>query len=463
MRTTLISRRTGFLGALTLAGALALAACSSSPEPVPTVDPGSLGEASGEFTAWIAIDGSQREAFETYIIGAFKEDYPNITPKISYRTLDRVDQQIQTALAAGEGPDLVVTGGPFTMASYVDAGYLLPLDAYSDANDWGDTLLPWAMESGVVADTLYAIPTSYETLVMYYNKTLFDERGITIPETRAEFEALAADLQADGIIPITSGNAEFQYVSQWWASSLTNHGAGPDNTYAALTGQKSFADPEFVQAATDVNAWFQNGWVQNSPEQYFTTQFGTMYDQLASGKAAMFLSGSWEFPTLNEYFDAAGTEYGWFPVPQWNDGATYPLYEVGIGSTYSISAKSANPDAVAAFLNWLITDTDAMMANVVATDASPMPVRLDADDFPTDLNPLVADHYRAISDATEQGNFGYLVWTFWPPQTAEFMSTGFDQMISGSITPQQYQQQQAELFDQELAAGAVPTPIARTP
>lgn len=447
----------------TLAIGAILVGCAGTQEPVERVAPGDLESASGEFSAWIAIDGPQRAAYEAYTVESFNEDYPNVRPKISYRTLDRVDQQIQTALAAGQGPDLVVAGGPSIIGNYAEAGHLLPLDEYASANDWSDKLLPWALESGRVDGKLYAIPTSYETLVMFYNKTLFEERGYDIPETRAELEEIAADLSADGIIPFASGNAEFQLVSQWWASTLINHGAGPEATYAALRGEKSFADPEFVEAATVVRDWFDRGWVQGSAQQYFVTQFGTMYDAFASGRAGMFLSGSWEFPTLNEYFAAAGTEYDWFPVPAWNSDSAYPMYEVGIGSTASISANSRNPDAVAAHLNWLVTDREAMLDYVVETDASPLPVTLAASDFPDGMNPLVASHFEAISEATEAGNFGYLVWTFWPPQASEFLSIGFDRLIAGDITPEEYCREHARLFEMELDQGLVPAPIERTP
>lgn len=176
----------------------------------------------------------------------------------------------------------------------------------------------------------------------------------------------------------------------------------------------------------------------------------------------MYLSGSWEFPSLNNYFEASGQEYGWFPVPQWSEGRAYPIYEVGIGETLSISANSTNPDATAAYLNWQATDREAMMNYVIATNASPLPVKLTADDFPDTMNPLVTSHFQAISDATKAGNFGYLTWTFWPPQTLDYISTGFDKLISGGITPLEYMQNQADLFDKEFAAGVVPAPIPRT-
>src|SRR5688572_21336989 len=86
---------------------------------------GDIANASGEFDYWVAMDADQQPNFETYIVDAFGEANPEITMNISYRTFDTINQQIQTALAAGRGPDLISGLGPASVGAYAEADLLL--------------------------------------------------------------------------------------------------------------------------------------------------------------------------------------------------------------------------------------------------------------------------------------------------------------------------------------------------
>ena len=48
---------------------------------------------------------------------------------------------------------------------------------------------------------LYSIPSEIETLVLYYNKTLFEQNGWEPPKTLDELTALAEQIDAAGVIP----------------------------------------------------------------------------------------------------------------------------------------------------------------------------------------------------------------------------------------------------------------------
>ncbi|MFN8452340.1 MAG: extracellular solute-binding protein [Anaerolineae bacterium] len=57
---------------------------------------------------------------------------------------------------------------------------LLPLDDYAAQYLAGaDAFVPWAMSLSNVNGKLYSLPDQLETLILYYNKTLFEEHGWT--------------------------------------------------------------------------------------------------------------------------------------------------------------------------------------------------------------------------------------------------------------------------------------------
>jgi len=52
----------------------------------------------------------------------------------------------------------------------------------------------------------YLVPTSYYPWAVHYRKSVFEEKGYTIPTTKDELIALATKMQADGLIPFAYAN-----------------------------------------------------------------------------------------------------------------------------------------------------------------------------------------------------------------------------------------------------------------
>ena len=106
---------------------------------------------------------------------AFNAEHDTIQLEIiGQETLNDVNR---TALQAGAAPDIIQTPGASFIAEFVNAGQILPLTSLADQYGWQDKLLPWAYNSGVLEGELYSIPITYESLVLFYNKTLFENMG----------------------------------------------------------------------------------------------------------------------------------------------------------------------------------------------------------------------------------------------------------------------------------------------
>ncbi len=227
----------------------------------------------------------------------------------------------RTAIAAGEGPDVVRTPGPSFVYELVQAGQLLSLDELSDVYGWGDKFAPFALNLGSVDGQLYSLPDEMETLVVYYNKTLFEENGWEIPTTMDELHALSEEIDAAGVIPFGHANADWRPANEWFVGEYLNHVAGPDKVYQALTGEIDWTDPDFVLAIEMLNEAQQNGWYMGGLEFYYTTLWDDYHIANATGEAAMNIEGTWAAADLNDvYFveDTGGNEWDWFPVPSLN-------------------------------------------------------------------------------------------------------------------------------------------------
>ena len=130
----------------------------------------------------------------------------------------------------------------------------------ADIHGWADKFAPFALSLGSVDNQLYSLPDEMETLVLYYNKTLFEDNGWTPPTTMDELHALSAEIDEAGVIPFGHANADWRPANEWFVGEYLNHVAGPDKVYQALTGEVDWTDPDFVLAIEMLNEAQQNGW-----------------------------------------------------------------------------------------------------------------------------------------------------------------------------------------------------------
>ena len=79
----------------------------------------------------------------------------------------------------------------------------------------------------MVDGSLYSVPAEVETLVLFYNKTLFEEHGWQLPKTMDELVALSEEIKAAGIVPFAHANAEYRGADEWYVTEFLNQSADP--------------------------------------------------------------------------------------------------------------------------------------------------------------------------------------------------------------------------------------------
>jgi raffinose/stachyose/melibiose transport system substrate-binding protein len=361
----------------------------------------------------------------------------------------------QTAVAGGAGPDVVTTPGPSFAFEMAQAGQLLALDEIAAQMGWSESFVPWALNLGIVDGQLFSIPNEIETLVLYYNKTLFEEHGWETPTTLAELTALAEQIDAAGIIPFAHANQEWRQTNEWFVGEFLNHSAGgPQAVYNALTGAGSWTDPAFVEALTLLDQYQQNGWFMGGLDRYYTTTDADRDVTFADGEAAMKIEGTWWVGDSGLYFgEEAGndSEWDWVPVPSASGEA---IFDLGIGSTYSINARTEHPEAVAEFLSYYFSpETQATLA--VQCGSAPAPVAIPPESL-SGLDPRHAGMLGALNEASAANNYGYTTWTFWPPKSDVYIYEEIEKVWAGDMTIEEYLQGLQTLFDEEAAAGDIP-------
>ncbi len=456
-----ISRRRVFAGAGLAALAMAL------PEGLLAGCDSSGGGGKDDLSFWIDITGiANQKYFSQHVVDTFEKAKPNIDLAITYYNGNQLRQVMPTALQAKSGPDIVRGLSASQDLAWANSKLLKDLNPYAPANGWTSDIAPWSLRPFTVGGKIYALPMREDTMMLFYNKTLFEHKNWTPPKNRDEFESLAGEAHGQGIIPIGGTNATYGASSEWLVTVFWNHYAGPDAIYQALTGKIHWTEPVFVDAIELLQSYFKKGWVAGSTAKYYSVPQATIGAQFGQGQVAMYPNGEWFMPTLSQYFGKAANnsnDWDWAPLPSLNSGVPYPLFEVGVGGSFGINGASKNAKAAADFLRWYYGNrAQALqrMAAVPATYNIPIPI---SGSLPSGMDPREARLLTSVQAALKAGKFGYVTWTWWGPKSDTFVYQGVDKVLNGDMTPKAYCSQLDSIFQGELKAGTVPPTLEFAP
>jgi ABC-type glycerol-3-phosphate transport system substrate-binding protein len=145
--------------------------------------------------------------------------------KVTVQTIGWGDgyAKVLAAAAARKGPD-VITGGLSWGISLGQKGALADLRPLGVAS-FVQPKVPSQIYRSLIAygsSKVYAVPYDLTLMMMFYDKTVFADNGISAPKTIAEFNAAAAKLKDAGIqVPVYNewGNADWLGWFNWLYSS----------------------------------------------------------------------------------------------------------------------------------------------------------------------------------------------------------------------------------------------------
>ncbi len=284
------------------------------------------------------------------IVNAFQKANPAI--KVSVQTAPYADYftQLQTSIAGGTAPDTFeLDYGNFV--TYAAGGSLADLAALAAADkNWQPSLLnSSAMDAFKHDSKQYALPESFSTVVLLYNKALFDKAGVSYPTaswTWADETAAAAKLtnKAKGVY------GDYQPVTFYEFYKAVNQAGG---TFLSADGTTAtFNSPQGVAAAN---------WLIGKPGSTMPTltAIGNTPDfdtnLFKAGKIAMWHNGNWQFDKLKS------VPFGWDVVVEPGDTQhASAVFQNGV----AVSAASKHKDAAFKWLDFLTTSQQSITSRV---------------------------------------------------------------------------------------------------
>ncbi|MBS4206886.1 sugar ABC transporter substrate-binding protein [Bacillus sp. FJAT-50079] len=248
----------------------------------------------------MAVFPDDKETFES-VYEDFKKDHPNIDITFESFPQQQYYEKIRMQLSSGDGYDLF-TG---QMDQMIDTGLLASLDdlikeSGLDVSGFGTMYDTYKHE-----DEVKSLPYRKSNTLLYYNKTLFDEKGVEHPTddmTWDEFRELAKKM--------TSGSGENKvygaYIQQWpqlWYMSAVQEGA-------TIIDKDLTPFKDALQFRLDLE---KDGSIMGWSEQVTT---GAHYNAaFQKGNVAMSIIGDWHVAQLREAETAGDIDFDWDVVP----------------------------------------------------------------------------------------------------------------------------------------------------
>ncbi|HEC22241.1 MAG TPA: carbohydrate ABC transporter substrate-binding protein [Chloroflexi bacterium] len=295
------------------------------------------------FHWWTA--GGEREAADA-MFAALAEAYPDIEVVenpvaggggVSHRVV------LQARLSAGLPPDTWQTLGGAELKSYVDGGYLEPLDDLWEELGYAD-VIPGPLANAVTIDGHpYVVPLNMHIQnILYYNKALFEELGLEPPTNYEELIAVSEAIKQayPDMAPLALGTKEKWEAAFVFDSILLELG-GPEYYVSLYKGEIDVENDETFRQALER--------LQELLPYVYEFHSNLTWDEscglLVSGDSAMVIMGTWAIGYFQSRGWTPGEEFGAVTFPQ--EPERILLFHP---DTYGLAVGAPHPQTT---LDWL--------------------------------------------------------------------------------------------------------------
>lgn len=299
------------------------------------------------FTFW---GSPQEKAAVESMVADFTEQYPDITVRAQHIP-SNYTEKVTAMLASGDPPDVAYLSENVALP-WAAEGTLLDLTDYFSEDSEASSRLPstyFRYSDGKIMGT----NTAAETIILFYNRTLFEEAGVDVPPSKAvdawtwdEFLEVAKKLTKDrngndATSPdfdpnnIDTYGVSFNQGFGGWLPFVYSNGG----QYVSEDGTELLLNqPEAVEVLQKLQDLIQVHHVSPTPAQ--TKAFPSADVMMQSGKLAMTVDGHWQVLNLSQL----GMDWGMAVLPKFKEPTT-----VIVGAPTVIFANTEYPNAAFEF------------------------------------------------------------------------------------------------------------------
>lgn len=304
------------------------------------------------------------------LIDLFESKYPDVAVE-NAAVAGGAGTNAKAVLAArmqGNDPPSTfqVHGGAELNESWVAADMMEPLNDFYEEYELMDKFPEELIDLVSKDGNIYSVPVNiHRGNVIFYNKAVFEENGISEPTTLDEFMDVLQQLQDAGVTPLAMGDKEAWTATQIFENLLLAT-LGPDDYRNLWTGDVAFDDDRIVEAAE----YFQTilGYVN---EDHASRNWQDAAQLVGEGEAGMTNMGDWAKGYFSNDLELeTNVDFGYFAFP----GTTEDF--MVITDTFGLPKGVEDPELVKEFLNVLASQEGQDAFNPLKGS---IPARVDAD------------------------------------------------------------------------------------
>ncbi len=350
-----------------------LAACAPAATQAPAAGDAAAGDAGAPAPVtltYLVDESANSQDLAKALAEAYMAKNPHVTITIESRPGGADgDNIVKTRLATGEMTDIFFYNSGSLLQALNPSETLVDLAQEPFIANIAESFLPTVSQG----EQIFGVPTG--TAMgggILYNRKIYEELGLSVPTTWAEFAANNEAIKAAGIPPViaTFGDtwtsqlfvlADFYNVAQavpTFAEDYTNNKAKYATTPAALEGFKHMQEG------------FEQGWWQ---QDFATTKFDQGMALLADGEGAHYPMLSFALSTIAANWPESANDIGFFAQPG-ADAATNGATIWMPAGTY-IPKTTANVEEAKKFLGFIASPEAVEALNAVVPPNGPYVIK----------------------------------------------------------------------------------------
>ncbi|UOE92189.1 extracellular solute-binding protein [Alkalihalobacillus sp. LMS39] len=389
---------------------------------------------------WPEGSSKQHHMIVEDIIAEYEGNNPNVKVKTEILSNEQYKEKLKILAASNELPDVGMTWAAGFLEPYVDGNKFASLDDLI-SGELGESFIAGTTEAYALNGTTYGLPLELNIAPIYYNKQIFADNNVEVPETYEDFVNVVKTLAENGVTPITLGNKD-RWTGSMWYMYLADRIGGPETLTNAINRTGTFEDPALIQAAEEI---------QNLVElDGFLKGFNGLSNDEAKGpfmneQAAMYLMGSWELPnyTTNEDVPQEFKDnIGFFKFPPVEGGkGDINSFVGGPGVGLFVSEDSKVKEEAKAFVQFFVEKWGERSV----TDAGVIPATK-VDTSSVDLPQMYIDVLNELSNAS---NITLYADVQMSPTVAQEHLNLIQSLFGQQISPEDYAKKHEEALSSE--------------
>ena len=190
-----------------------------------------------------------RKSFYDEKAQEFMDANPNVKINIDAVLNDSYKEKIRVLISNDNLPDIFTSWSDSFAENLVSSDRIRPLDDILEEDQaWKESIIESQFSGFTFDDTVYGIPFTIDGKAFFYNKAVFEENNLEVPETYSEFVDVLDKLQAAGweaplVEGLTNGWAISHYMGTIFQRILDP--AVTEVDYNEETGE--FTDPGYIK------------------------------------------------------------------------------------------------------------------------------------------------------------------------------------------------------------------------